>query len=190
MECKHKNKHKYRKNLIINIGKQWTTHFRDHFWHQRMQKKHGKDFTSKIQSERFKLCQEVTMLYEKQHQVMQQDQHVFNMPLATRLEGSIRTLKDWISCYKPLITHSTQQARTFAAAFSQPITKFLTRKSNKHATPQKTTTIASNKKKATSTNYITRYFPIRNRHIRPTSSAHQGLNQKNKQRELYQDHPV
>ena len=67
---------------------------------------------------------ELEKLFNKQSSISQEDQHISDLPIDKLMEKSIVSIKNWISCYKPLIASSEKQAKHHATSKCRTLTAY------------------------------------------------------------------
>ena len=93
-------------------------------WKQRDDARHGVDKATKVLATRAQLQQELIQLYDYKHQMHQSDQEIFFPDVQTHLKESITSIRNWLSCYKPLILHSKRRVIHITQTSHKAITTY------------------------------------------------------------------
>jgi hypothetical protein len=97
-----------------NNGRTWLTKIIDtlfkawwQLWDLRNSDRHGRDHRTTIQANTRQGILELTQLYESHQETAPAHlQHLFTIPLITRMQGNIATIRQWINRWKPILERS------------------------------------------------------------------------------------
>ena len=107
-QYKRKMNAKYKKDPIISLQKQLWNAMHQKLWRDRNNKRHGIDKKRASIATRDQLRRELSILHEQKETMQQEDQDIFFPTVDHHMEQSTLSIKNWLTCYKPLIKYSIQ----------------------------------------------------------------------------------
>ena len=93
-------------NVINTIFQEWWK-----LWELRNEDLHGRDYNTRTQAETRQGIRELTQLYQAHQEIAPPHlQWLFNIPLMTRMQYNISTIRQWINRWKPILERSYRTA--------------------------------------------------------------------------------
>ena len=126
-QYKLQKKHNYEACPLTSLLKQMWHSIRLNLWHPRNDARHGKDTKTKQQTTRHQLHKELQQLHALKEKTDPLDHHIFYESVAEHMESDAVAIRNWISCYKPLILKSIHRSEAAARQGSKLLTAYFKR---------------------------------------------------------------
>ena len=93
-------------HATVNVANKHRAFINDSLWKTRNKARHGHTQQLSRQLTREQLQRELSAIYEKRHLLSISDQDIFHDSVHQHMDASTAQTRNWLSCYRPLITKS------------------------------------------------------------------------------------